>query len=51
MIDINEDVYLTDVPNADKKTGVINLISLYPESTTPIVRRSGVNLVNYERVE
>ena len=50
VIDINEDVYLTDVPNADKKTGVINLISLAtPESTTPIVRRSGVGLVNYEK--
>ena len=50
VIDINEDVYLTDVPNADKKTGVINLISLAtPESTTPIIRRSGVGLVNYEK--
>jgi len=50
VIDINEDVYLTDVPNADKKTGVINLISLAtPESTTPLLRRSGVGLVNYEK--
>ena len=50
VIDINEDVYLTDVPNPDKKTGVINLISLAtPESTTPIIRRSGVGLVNYEK--
>jgi hypothetical protein len=50
VIDINEDVYLTDVPNADKKTGVLNLFSLEtPESKTPILRRSGVGLVNYEK--
>ncbi len=50
LIDTSDDVYLTDVPNTDKKTGVINLISLPTlDSTTPVVRRKGVGLVDYEK--
>ena len=50
VIDITEDVYLSDLPNSDKKTGTINLFSLAtPDSVTPILRRRNVGSVNYEK--
>tara|TARA_Y100001963_G_scaffold14554_1_gene18164 strand:- start:14504 stop:16435 length:1932 start_codon:yes stop_codon:yes gene_type:complete len=48
VIDITPDVYLYDIPNTDKKTGTINLFSLdSPGSTTPIIERSNIGIVDY----
>ena len=48
VIDITPDVYLYDIPNTDKKTGTINLFSLdSPGSTTPIIERSNIGVVDY----
>jgi len=48
VLDISSDVYLYDVPNTDKKTGSLGLFSLdAPGSTTPIIERQNVGVVNY----
>ena len=50
VIDITPDVYLYDIPNTDKKTGTINLFSLdSPGSTTPIIERSNIGVVDYAK--
>jgi len=47
VLDITDDVYLFDTPN-DTKTGVISLYSLQsPGSSTPVVRRRNVGVINY----
>jgi len=47
VLDITDDVYLFDEPN-DTKTGIISLYSLQaPGSTTPVVRRRNVGVINY----
>ena len=49
VLDINEDVYLFDMPNTDKKTGTMNLFSLDSSgSNTPIIQRKRVGKVNYK---
>ena len=49
VLDINDDVYLFDVPNADKKKGRISLFSLpSPGSTSPIIRRKNIGSINYK---
>ena len=49
-MDLEPKVYLTDVPNADKETGTINLFSLdSPGSTTPTIQRQNVGLINYKK--
>jgi|TARA_B100001250_G_scaffold94802_2_gene79157 hypothetical protein len=49
VLDINEDVYLYDMPNTDKKTGTMNLFSLDSSgSNTPTVQRKNVGKVNYK---
>ncbi len=49
VLDINEDVYLFDIPNTDKKTGTMNLFSLIGNATdTPTIQRRGIGKVNYE---
>ena len=50
ILDLEPKVYLTDVPNADKETGTINLFSLdSPGSTTPTIQRQNVGLINYKK--
>ena len=50
VLDITDEVYITDVPNSDKKTGTINLFSLAtPNSVTPILRRRNVGRIDYEK--
>ena len=50
VLDIVNEVYLFDIPNTDKKTGRLGLFSLdSPGSTTPIIERQNVGLVNYEK--
>ncbi len=49
ILDNNEDVYLFDIPNTNKKTGTINLFSLDSSgSTTPIIQRKNIGKINYE---
>ena len=49
VLDIANDVYLYDLPNTDKKTGTLGLFSLdAPGSTTPMIERSNVGVVNYK---
>ena len=49
VLDINEDVYLYDIPNTDKKTGTMNLFSLDSSgSNTPTIQRKGIGKVNYK---
>ena len=48
VLDIGREVYLYDIPNTDKKTGSLGLFSLdAPGSTTPLIERSNVGVVNY----
>ena len=48
VLDIGRSVYLYDIPNTDKKTGSLGLFSLdSPGSTTPLIERSNVGVVNY----
>ena len=50
VLDLEPEVYLYDVPNADKKTGSINLFSLdSPGSTTPTIQRQNIGLVDYTK--
>ena len=48
VLDIGNEVYLYDLPNTDKRTGTLGLFSLdAPGSTTPMIERSNVGVVNY----
>jgi len=48
VLDIGRSVYLYDIPNTDKKTGSLGLFSLdSPGSTTPLIERSNIGVVNY----
>ena len=50
IADINEKVYLYDMPYSDKKTGTINMFSLSSEDgTTPILRRRNLGIINYQK--
>ena len=50
VADINETVYLYDIPYSDKKTGTINMFSLSSEDgTTPIVRRRNIGKIDYRK--
>ena len=49
VLDISNDVYLYDLPNAGATTGTLGLFSLdAPGSTTPLIERQNVGVVNYE---
>jgi len=49
VLDINEPVYLFDIPNTDKKTGTMNLFSLDSAgSSSPIIQRKRIGKVNYK---
>ena len=50
IADINEKVYLYDIPYNDKKTGTINMFSLSSEDgTTPILRRRNLGKIDYQK--
>ena len=49
VLDISREVYLYDLPNTDRNTGTLGLFSLdAPGSTTPLIERSNVGVVNYK---
>ena len=49
VLDIGRQVYLYDIPNTDRNTGSLGLFSLdAPGSTTPMIERSNVGVVNYK---
>ena len=50
VADINDAVYLYDIPYNDKKTGTINMFSLSSEDgTTPILRRRNLGKIDYRK--
>ena len=50
IADVNEKVYLYDIPYNDKKTGTINMFSLSSEDgTTPILRRRNLGKIDYQK--
>ena len=48
VLNINSPVYLFDVPNADAKTGQIGLFSLDAGTSSPIIQRRNIGVINYE---
>ena len=49
VLDIGRPVYLYDLPNTNRNTGNLGLFSLdSPGSTTPLIERSNVGVVNYK---
>tara|TARA_R100000231_G_scaffold57366_1_gene47411 strand:- start:477 stop:2408 length:1932 start_codon:yes stop_codon:yes gene_type:complete len=48
VLNINTDVYLYDVPNADAKKGQIGLFSLDAGTASPIIQRRNIGVINYE---
>jgi len=46
-LNINTDVYLFDVPNSDQKTGQIGLFSLNAGTSTPVIQRRNIGVINY----
>ncbi len=47
---IVDTVYMSDLPNADQKTGTIFLFKLI-SSTEPVIVRNNIGVINYERGE
>jgi len=47
VLNINTDVYLFDVPNSDQKTGQIGLFSLNAGTSTPVIQRRNIGVINY----
>ena len=49
VLDINEDVYLFDIPNRSGNKGIIGLFSLDSSgSTSPMVKRRNIGAINYQ---
>ena len=48
VINISSDVYLFDTPDIDGKRGQIGLFSLPEGSSTPIIQRRNIGIINYE---
>jgi len=48
VVNISSDVYLFDVPRSDGKTGQIGLFSLTAGSSTPVIQRRNIGIINYE---
>ena len=48
VININNPVYLFDVPSSDGKRGQIGLFSLNAGSSSPIIQRRNIGVINYE---
>ena len=49
VVNISSDVYLFDVPRSDGKTGQIGLFSLTDGSSTPVIQRRNIGIINYEK--
>jgi len=50
VLDIIEDVYLGDIPDLNRKTGIITLYSLpVSGSTEPVIRRKNIGKVDYKK--
>ena len=47
VLNVNTDVYLFDVPNSDGKRGQIGLFSLNSGSSTPVIQRRNIGVINY----
>ena len=48
VINISSDVYLFDTPDVNGKKGQIGLFSLSQGSSTPIIQRRNIGVINYE---
>tara|TARA_B100000214_G_C23968882_1_gene629089 strand:+ start:499 stop:2430 length:1932 start_codon:yes stop_codon:yes gene_type:complete len=48
VVNISSDVFLFDTPQQDGKRGQIGLFSLPEGSSTPIIQRRNIGIVNYE---
>ena len=47
----NSEVFITDTPNADKKTGVISIVKLAPTNNTDIIVAKSAGTVDYIKGE
>jgi len=47
VLNVNTDVYLFDVPNSDRNKGQIGLFSLNSGSSTPVIQRRNIGVINY----
>ena len=48
VLNINADVYLFDVPSSDRERGQIGLFSLNSGTSTPVIQRRNVGVINYK---
>ena len=48
VLNINTDVYLFDVPTSDRERGQIGLFSLNSGTSTPVIQRRNVGVINYK---
>ena len=48
VLNINSDVYLFDVPSSDRERGQIGLFSLNSGTSTPVIQRRNVGVINYK---
>ena len=48
VANINVDVFLFDVPNSNQKTGQVGLFSLNIGTSSPIIQRRNIGVINYE---
>ena len=48
VLNINTDVYLFDVPSLDRERGQIGLFSLNSGTSTPVIQRRNVGVINYK---
>ena len=48
VLNINTDVYLYDVPDSTAEKGQISLFSLNEGSSTPVIQRRNIGIINYK---
>ena len=49
VLNINTDVYLTDIPDSRAEKGQISLFSLDEGSSTPVIQRSNIGTIDYKK--
>ena len=49
VLNINTDVYLYDIPDSTGEKGQISLFSLNEGSSTPIIQRSNIGVIDYKK--
>ena len=49
VLNINTDVYLYDIPDSTAEKGQISLFSLDEGSSTPIIQRSNIGVIDYKK--